>query len=67
MVTPPVEDILERARSLSPAERASLIEALTAGPEPPRKRDSALGKYPWLSSVDDFLREKHEETEREDP
>ncbi|HVW07716.1 MAG TPA: hypothetical protein VHC90_04000 [Bryobacteraceae bacterium] len=67
MVTPLVEDILEQARNLSPAERASLIEALTEEPTPTGKRDSAYGKYPWLSSVDDFLREKHEETEREDP
>ena len=69
MVTPPVEDILERARNLSPAERASLIEELmTTRENASRPQESILGKYRGcFSSVDEFLRRKHEENDIEDP
>jgi hypothetical protein len=68
MITPPVEDIIEKARNLAPHEKASLIEALQAPEEPPVPRVSMLGKYKGcLSSVDEFLRRKHEDNEREDP
>lgn len=68
MITPPVEDILKMARNLAPHEKASLIEALQA-PEAPRgPRVSILGKYKGsFSSVDEFLRMKHEDNERDDP
>jgi len=67
MITPPVEEILEKARVLAPHEKASLIEALQA-PEPPRAPSkSILGKYKGsFSPVDEFLRRKHEDNDRED-
>ena len=68
MITPPVEEILEKARVLAPHEKASLIEALQAPEEPPVPRESILGKYKgYFSSVDEFLRMKHEDNDRDDP
>lgn len=69
MVTPPVEDILARAKTLCAHEKASLIEALMTNEEKTsRPQESMLGKYrDAFSSVDEFLRMKHEDTEREDP
>lgn len=67
MITPPVEDILEMAKNLAPHEKASLIEALQSPekPRPPRVSAYGMGKGVF-SSVDEFLRLKHEELDREE-
>ena len=68
MITPPVADILEKARVLAPHEKASLIEALQAPDSPRPPSESLLGKYKgYFSSVDEFLRQKHEDNDRDDP
>jgi hypothetical protein len=63
-----VESILSQVNSLSPEERKSLLAALTRNEtEDTLPRRSAYGKYTGLlTPVDEFLRLKHEETDRED-
>jgi hypothetical protein len=63
-----VENILSQVNSLSPGERDCLIRALTAeGSASPAERSSIYGKYAGkLTSVDEFLRRKHEENDLED-
>jgi|GEM_PF-3523441 len=63
-----VENILSQVNTLSADERKALLAALTrTGTEHPVERRSALGKYAGLlTPVDEFLRVKHDETERED-
>ena len=62
------ENILGRVTSLSSHERQILIAALNADDtERVVPRCSAYGKYAGrLTPVDDFLRLKHQETERDD-
>jgi len=66
-----IEIILSQANILSSDEKKALATALaasatdTAAPAPPRR--SAYGKYAGkLTPVDEFLRMKHEEMDRED-
>ena len=59
-----VERILREAKKRLPAERESLVAALTrTASEQGLQRRSALGKYAGLlTPVDEFLRLKREET-----
>ena len=63
-----IENILAEVNNLSSDDREALIAALTgetAGPA--ARRRSAYGKYAGLlTPVEEFLRIKHQETDRED-
>jgi hypothetical protein len=66
-----LENILSQANRLSSDERKALADALaTSASEGSRSaspRRSAYGKYAGkLTTVDEFLRMKHEETDHED-
>ncbi len=63
-----VKNILSQVNSLSPVERERLIRALTVEVSAsPAGRSSVYGKYAGkLTSVDEFLRRKHEENDLED-
>ncbi len=63
-----LERILDEASRLTPEERRALVDALMGGNLPLNQpRYSSYGKYAgMLTPVDEFLRMKHEETNRED-
>jgi hypothetical protein len=67
-VATPVENILAQANALSPEDREALIQALQTEEEKALSlRESAYGKFKGVfSSVDEFLRLKHEELDREE-
>jgi hypothetical protein len=66
-MTSTLERILEEVRSLTPSEQMKLREALD---EAETRRlalvDELCGKYPELTPTEQFMREKHEENERQE-
>jgi hypothetical protein len=63
-MTSTLERILEEVRSLTPSEQMKLREALDEGRL--ALVDELCGKYPELTPTEQFMREKHEENERQE-